>query len=82
MTTTPADLKKSGRYFESAMEAEPNDKRASIGSVPSAKASIMNIPDRNDPLEMATACMDWVKPQGKKKVPIPSSRGATALDSA
>ncbi len=74
-TTTPADLKNKGACFEWAKEADPNDNKASMGNVPSANANIMRNPDINDPLESATTCIDWVKPQGRKNVPKPTIRG-------
>lgn len=58
ITTTPADLKKSGACLECANEAEPKDKSASTGNVPSTKPSMINIPDINDPLESAATCID------------------------
>ena len=49
-TITPADLKKSGACLEWANEDEPNERKASTGSVPRANASIIRKPDMNDPL--------------------------------
>ena len=78
-TTIPADLKNRGAYFECANEADPNDKSASIGKVPSAKANITKDPNIKDPLESAATCIDWVNPQGKKKVPTPIKIGAQVV---
>ena len=75
ITTTPADLKNRGACLECANDAEPNDKSASIGSVPSANASIIKNPDMNDPPESAATCIDCVKPQGRKNVPKPIASG-------
>src|SRR3989344_9101986 len=78
-TTTPADLKNSGACFPCAKDAEPKESNASIGSVPKANANIINNPDINDPLPSATTCIDCVKPQGRKKVPKPITRGVKVL---
>lgn len=78
ITTIPADLKKSGACLECAKETEPNERSASTGSVPKAKKNIISNPDVNDPLESAENCIDWVNPHGRKKVPTPSSSGASA----
>ena len=76
ITTIPADLKNSGACFEWANDADPKERSRSIGSVPSAKKSMISSPDINDPLESAATCIDCVKPQGRKNVPIPSRSGA------
>ena len=57
ITTTPAVLKKSGAYFDLANDMEPNESKANTGSVPSAKANIINAPEINDPLDKATTCI-------------------------
>lgn len=57
-TTTPADLKKSNACFECANEVDPNDNKASIGKVPTAKKNIIKEPVINDPLVRATTCID------------------------
>ena len=57
ITTTPADLKKSGAYLLSAKDAEPNDRSASIGKVPKANASMIINPATNDPLESDAICI-------------------------
>lgn len=57
ITNTPADLKKSGAYFDWANEADPNDKSASIGSVPRANAPIIKVPEINEPLDSDATCM-------------------------
>ena len=79
ITTIPADLKNKGACFECAKDADPNERRDSIGTVPKAKANIMRSPDINDPLESATTCIDCVKPHGRKKVPKPIISGVKAL---
>lgn len=71
ITTTPADLKNKGAFFERANEAEPKDSKASIGNVPRAKDHMISIPDQNDPLDSAATCIDCVKPHGRKNVPTP-----------
>ena len=76
-TTTPADLKKSGAYFECANEAEPKDRSASMGKVPNANANIIINPEAKEPLPSAPTCMDWVKPHGRKKVIAPSKSGVS-----
>lgn len=78
ITTTPVDLKNNGAYFECAKEADPKESKESIGRVPRAKENMMSRPAKNDPLDSAATCMDWVKPQGKKKVPKPIISGARA----
>ena len=78
-TITPADLKKSGACFPCAKEADPKERKTSIGNVPRAKANIIKKPDKNDPLPMAATCIDWVNPQGKKKVAKPTTRGVKVL---
>lgn len=79
ITTTPADLKNSGAYFECANDAEPKERNKSIGSVPRAKANIISIPDTKDPLLSADTCIDWVKPHGKKNVAKPKMSGVSVL---
>lgn len=79
ITTTPADLKKRGACFPCAKDAEPKERRTSIGRVPRAKANITETPERNDPLEIAATCIDWVNPQGKKNVPNPTASGVKVL---
>lgn len=78
-TTTPADLKKSEACLPCAKDAEPKDNKASIGKVPRAKATMIRRPEKKDPLESAATCIDWVKPQGRKKVPKPTMRGVKVL---
>ena len=78
-TTTPADLKNSGACFDCANDAEPNERSASIGSVPSANASMIRAPDMNEPLERATTCIACVNPQGRKNVPNPMVKGVKVL---
>lgn len=75
ITTTPADLKNKGAFFERANEAEPKDRSVSIGNVPRAKESIISIPLQNDPLDSATTCIDCVNPHGRKNVPTPMRMG-------
>ena len=58
ITTTPADLKKRLAYLELAKEEEPKDNNRSTGKVPKAKANIIKLPLRNDPLDRATTCID------------------------
>lgn len=58
MTTTPADLKKSGACSDLANDADQKDRSASTGSVPRANESMMRRPERNDPLESAATCID------------------------
>lgn len=57
ITSTPADLKKRGACFDCANEAEPNERSASIGSVPSANDPMMRKPETKDPLESAATCI-------------------------
>jgi hypothetical protein len=75
MTTIPIVLKNNGAEDDPEKEYEPKESSASIGKVPSAKKSIIESHPRNVPFERAATCMDWVKPQGKKNVPIPTSTG-------
>ena len=42
ITTTPADLKKRSACFPCAKDAEPKDRKASIGNVPRANVNIIN----------------------------------------
>lgn len=79
ITTIPAALKNKGACFPCANEADPNERSTSIGNVPKANASMMRSPDMKDPLLRAVTCMDWVKPQGKKKVAKPRIRGVNVL---
>jgi hypothetical protein len=58
ITTIPTDLKKRGAYRDFANDADPNERRASTGNVPSAKKSIIRRPERNEPLESADICID------------------------
>lgn len=58
ITITPADLKNRGACLECAKDADPNERKANTGSVPSAKASIIRSPPINDPLDSATTCID------------------------
>ena len=58
ITTTPADLKNSGACLPCAKDAEPKERKASIGKVPRANANIIRNPEMNDPLEIATICID------------------------
>lgn len=39
----------------------------------------MRPPVRNEPLESAAICIDWVKPHGRKKVPTPIMMGVKVL---
>lgn len=57
ITKIPADLKKSGACLDCANEAEPNDRSASIGSVPRENAVMIRSPERNEPLESAATCI-------------------------
>ena len=79
ITTTPADLKNSGACFPWANDADPKERSTSIGSVPSANASIIRSPDRNDPLPSAETCIDCVNPHGKKNVAKPMTSGVRVL---
>jgi len=58
ITTMPTDLKKRGAYFERANDADPKERRARTGNVPSAKKSISENPPINEPLESAEICID------------------------
>ena len=78
-TNTPADLKNSGAYLELAKEKDVKDRSPKTGKVPSAKKNIIPAPVKNEPEESACICIDWVKPQGKKKVPNPTKIGAKVL---
>jgi hypothetical protein len=79
ITTTPADLKNKGAYFECAIDAEPNERKRSIGNVPRANANIINNPATKDPLPSADTCIDCVNPHGKKNVANPRINGAHVL---
>lgn len=79
ITTMPADLKKSGAKRECANHDDPNERSASIGKVPREKANMISPPLRKDPLERAEICIDWVKPQGRKKVLTPTITGVSVL---
>lgn len=79
MTTTPTALKNIPAYFLFAKDAEPNDKKASMGNVPRANVSIIKKPDIKDPLLSAETCIDWVNPHGKKNVPKPRINGVNVL---
>ena len=79
ITTIPADLKNKGACFPCANDADPNERRRSIGNVPRAKASIISIPEPKDPLPNAETCIDCVKPHGRKNVAKPRMRGVKVL---
>ena len=79
ITTIPADLKNKGAYFPWAKEADPNERNASIGSVPKANANIIISPDMKEPLLNAETCIDCVKPHGKKNVAKPKMSGVRVL---
>ena len=79
VTNTPADLKKRDEYFPCANEAEPKERNRSTGKVPRANASMIKTPEVKDPLETAATCIDWVNPQGRKKVPKPIKSGVKAF---
>ncbi len=79
ITTIPADLKNRGACFECANDADPNERRRSIGSVPRANANIISSPAVKEPLLRAETCIDWVKPHGRKKVAKPRIRGVKVL---
>jgi len=81
ITTTPTDLKKRGACRDRANDTDPNERSANTGNVPSAKKSIIRSHQRNEPLESAEICIDWVNPQGRKNVPIPMSRGPVNVPS-
>lgn len=68
-------MKKRGAKRDCENDTDQNDKRASMGNVPSAKKSIMAPPFINDPLESAAICIDWVNQQGRKNVPTPTKIG-------
>lgn len=76
ITTIPTDLKKRGAYFDLENDADPKERRARTGNVPSAKNSMRENPPINEPLERAEICIDCVKPHGRKNVPIPINSGA------
>lgn len=82
ITTTPAEAKNNGAYFDRANDADPKESSDNTGSVPRVKKSIMSDPVTKEPLESAATCMDCVKPQGRKKVPMPSRSGANDFFSA
>ena len=79
ITITPADLKNNGACFPCANDADPNERSTSMGSVPSAKASMIRSPDINDPLPSAETCNDCVNPHGRKNVAKPMMSGVKVL---
>ena len=76
ITTIPAVLKNSGAYFVCANRNEPKEIKVSIGKVPKANMPMIAAPRKEVPQERAANCIDWVKPQGKKKVATPTINGA------
>ena len=49
----------------------------SMGNVPSANESIVSPPVKKLPVERVYICIDCVKPQGRKKVAIPTRSGVS-----
>ena len=79
ITITPADLKNNGACFPCANDADPNERSTSMGSVPSANASMIRSPEINDPLPSADTCIDCVNPHGRKNVAKPMISGVKVL---
>ena len=79
ITIKPAVLKNIPDFNECDNLTDVNEIRASTGKVPSTNTSMMIAPCRKLPLAIAFICMDCVKPQGRKKVSMPSSKGANLL---
>ena len=72
---SPEVLKKTLDLFGSLNPTELKLTSASTGSVPRENTSIVNAPEKNEPVESARTCIDCVKPQGKKNVATPTSSG-------
>ena len=75
ITINPAVLKKIPDLELFPIEKELNESNPKTGSVPKANESMVNAPCIKLPVESATICIDWVKPQGKKKVTTPTRSG-------
>lgn len=75
ITIRPAVLKKIPVLALLRILKELKLNRASTGKVPRANESIINDPVQKLPVDNAYICIDCVKPQGKKKVTIPTSNG-------
>ncbi len=75
ITTKPADLKKIPDLELFLILNELKLTRARTGKVPSAKASMVRPPRKKLPVVKVYSCIDCVKPQGKKKVATPTSKG-------
>ena len=74
-TINPAVLKNTPEFFDCENLTEVKDISDSTGSVPREKTSIIKAPESQFPVVMAANCIDWVKPQGRKKVNIPKNKG-------
>ena len=79
ITISPAVLKKIPDFELFLILNELKLMRASTGSVPNAKESMVRPPVKNPPVDKVYICIDCVKPQGKKKVTIPTKSGVSAL---
>ena len=75
MTISPAVLKKIPEFLLFFMLNELKLTSASTGRVPSAKASIVSPPFQKLPVDKVYICIDWVNPQGRKNVAIPTKSG-------
>lgn len=75
MTTRPAVLKKTPLCWLLSIENELKLISERTGRVPRAKAVMVRAPAKKLPLLRALSCMDWVKPQGRMKVIMPTMRG-------
>ena len=77
ITISPADLKKIPAFELFLILKELKLMRARTGKVPRAKESIVRPPFQKLPVVKAYNCIDWVKPQGRKKVATPTKRGVS-----
>lgn len=75
MTTSPADLKNMPDLELFLTLNELRLTSARIGNVPSANESMVSPPFRKLPVVSVYNCIDWVNPQGRKNVAIPTRSG-------
>ena len=75
ITTSPAVLKNTPDCAFLWMPSELKERSERTGKVPRAKASIIKLPCQKLPRVRVYICIDWVNPQGRKKVATPRRIG-------
>lgn len=75
----PDVFKNSLEFFPSIIFFDPTVIKRSIGRVPNENTSIVSAPSTKEPETTAFNCIACVKPQGSKKVAIPSSIGVNIV---